>query len=107
VADFIQPGEIGASLKVFAVTLDDDYADAIVTAQGACAVQKILYHVAVIGIVDMRSVERDRGDAARIDFAKYTWLLFRHFNLREIHEVYFYRPVRVWTKGVRSRLLVA
>ena len=62
-----QPTDIGAGLEVAAIALQHDDAQVLLATRRIHRIVQALQQVAIVGIVDGRTVERDRRHAAAID----------------------------------------
>ena len=67
VAHRVDPFQVGAGLEMPAVALDHHGAQALCAAERIERRQQPLDQLAVVGVVDLRPVQRDGRDAARID----------------------------------------
>jgi hypothetical protein len=68
--DAADPGEIGAGLEMPAISLKHDDAQRRLAAQRIHRRMQADDQLAVIGVIDLRPVERDGGDAEPVDAAE-------------------------------------
>jgi hypothetical protein len=69
----VDPFQVGAGLKVLAIAFQDDDAKLSFLAEFIHCRQHAMNEARIIGIVNFRSIQRDRGDAALIEVPQH-WI---------------------------------